>query len=140
MKIYFKKLHDDATIPIRGSKEAAGLDLTSIESITIAPGERQMVSTGLSCMLPIGTYLRIAPRSGLAARHGIDVLAGVIDSDYRGEIKVILQNLGDIPFVVQKGNRIAQGILEYFVMAEVDIVDHLIESDRGVNGLGSTGV
>lgn len=140
MKIFFKKLHDDAVIPTRGSAEAAGLDLTSVETTSIEPGKRVIVATGLSCSLPIGTYLRIAPRSGLAAKHGIDVLAGVIDSDYRGEIKVILQNFGDKALIVNKGDRIAQGILELFTLADVVEVDNLSESDRGSSGFGSTGV
>jgi len=140
VKIFFKKLHDDAVIPTRGSMEAAGLDLTSVEHTIIEPGKRAMIGTGLSCMLPISTYLRIAPRSGLAAKYGIDVLAGVVDADYRGEIKVILQNLGDEAFIVNPGDRIAQGILEIFVVAEIDELDNLVDTDRGDGGFGSTGI
>lgn len=139
MKVYFKKLTEDAVIPTRGSEQAAGLDLTSVEDKIIYGGTREIIATGLSCALPISTYLRIAPRSGLAAKHGIDVLAGVVDSDYRGEIKVILQNLDTEPFHVKKGDRIAQGIIEIFVHAEIEDVDDLMDTDRGDGGFGSTG-
>lgn len=139
-KIYFKKLHDDAVVPTRGSEFAAGLDLSSVESVVIEPGDRAMVATGLAVIIPNGTYLRIAPRSGLAAKHGIDVLAGVVDSDYRGEIKVILANFGREPFAVMPGERIAQAILEKCVIADVETVEELSDTDRGTAGFGSTGI
>jgi dUTP pyrophosphatase len=139
-KIYFKKLDNKATIPTRGSKFSAGLDLSSVESLVIEPGDRAIVATGLAVIIPNDTYLRIAPRSGLAAKHGIDVLAGVVDSDYRGEIKVILANFGKEPFAVMSGERIAQAILEQCVIADVETVDSLTDTDRGANGFGSTGL
>jgi dUTP pyrophosphatase len=139
-KIYFKKLHNDAVIPTRGSVFSAGLDLSSVESVTIAPSERAIVATGLATIIPNDTYLRIAPRSGLAAKHGIDVLAGVVDSDYRGEIKVILINLGKDTFEINPGDRIAQAILEQCVLADVETVEDLTDSDRGAAGFGSTGI
>jgi dUTP pyrophosphatase len=139
-KIYFKKLTEDAVIPTRGSEFAAGLDLSSIESVVIEPKDRAIIATGLAVAIPNSTYLRIAPRSGLAAKHGIDVLAGVVDSDYRGEIKVILVNLGKEPFAVMPGERIAQAILEQCVIADVETVDDLVDTDRGTAGFGSTGV
>jgi dUTP pyrophosphatase len=139
-KIYFKKLHNDAVIPTRGSAFSAGLDLSSVESVAIAPGERAIVATGLATIIPSDTYLRIAPRSGLAAKHGIDVLAGVVDSDYRGEIKVILINLGKDTFEINLGDRIAQAILEQCVLADVESVEDLTDSDRGAAGFGSTGI
>jgi dUTP pyrophosphatase len=139
-KIYFKKLHNDAVIPTRGSAFSAGLDLSSVESVTIAPSERAFVATGLATIIPNNTYLRIAPRSGLAAKHGIDVLAGVVDSDYRGEIKVILINLGKDTFEINPGDRIAQAILEQCVLADVETVEDLTDSDRGAAGFGSTGI
>lgn len=139
-KIYFKKLDNKATIPTRGSKFSAGLDLSSVESLVIEPGDRAIVATGLAVIIPNDTYLRIAPRSGLAAKHGIDVLAGVVDSDYRGEIKVILANFGKEPFAVMPGERIAQAILEQCVIADVETVDSFTDTDRGANGFGSTGV
>ena len=139
-KIYFKKLHDEAVVPTRGSEFAAGLDLSSVESVVIEPGDRAIVATGLAVIIPNGTYLRIAPRSGLAAKHGIDVLAGVVDSDYRGEIKVILVNFAREPFAVMPGERIAQAILEQCVIADVETVDELTDTDRGAAGFGSTGI
>ena len=139
-KIYFKKLHDDAVVPTRGSEFAAGLDLSSVESVVIEPGDRAIVATGLAVIIPNDTYLRIAPRSGLAAKHGIDVLAGVVDSDYRGEIKVILANFGREPFAVMPGERIAQAILEQCVLADVETVEELTDTDRDAAGFGSTGI
>lgn len=140
MKIFFKKLDENAVIPTRGSESAAGMDLTSVIDTIVYPGTRAIIATGLSCMPPKNTYLRIAPRSGLAAKNGIDVLAGVVDSDYRGELKVILQNMGDEPFHITSGDRIAQAILECYVSADIEEVDTLDETDRGVSGFGSTGI
>jgi dUTP pyrophosphatase len=98
------------------------------------------VSTGISISIPTNTYFRIAPRSGLAYKNGIDVLAGVIDSDYRGEVKVLLINLSKDVFSIARGDRIAQGILEHITIAEVVETDTLIDTDRGAGGFGSTGV
>lgn len=139
-KIYFKKLSDQAILPSRGSSLAAGLDLSSIETVTIEAGTKAIVSTGLAVAIPENTYLRIAPRSGLAAKHSIDVLAGVVDADYRGEIKVILVNLGRGSFTINKGDRIAQAILEKCVIAEVIETNDLDQTERGINGFGSTGI
>ena len=135
-----KKLTPYATIPTKGSAGAAGYDLTATDPVTIHPGERAIVSTGLAIRLPPGTYGRVAPRSGLAARHGIDVLAGVVDPDYRGEVKVILQNHGTETFVTGPGMRIAQLVLENFTTTTVEEVDDLGDDTlRGVAGFGSTG-
>lgn len=138
--LYVKKLHKDAVIPTRGSEWSAGVDLSAIEQVVIEPGTRAIVGTGLSVAIPTETYLRIAPRSGLAAKHGIDVFAGVVDSDYRGEIKVILANHGEQPFVINKGDRIAQAILEVIKLAIVVETFDLPDTGRGANGFGSTGV
>ena len=94
-RLLFKRLHPAARLPTRGSAGAAGLDLYAVERVTIAPGARAAVRTGLAAAVPCGFYGRVAPRSGLAVRHGVDVLAGVIDSDYRGEILCALVNHGD---------------------------------------------
>jgi len=139
MKIYVKKLREDAYLPTRGSANAAGLDLYSVDEVIIPPGERALVKTGISVAVDHGTYFRIAPRSGLALKHGIDTMAGVVDSDYRGEICVILANLNNSPFSVMKGDRIAQGIVEVIQLADVVEVDDLDTTDRGANGFGSTG-
>ncbi|MEQ8740267.1 MAG: dUTP diphosphatase, partial [Hoeflea sp.] len=119
--------------------QAAGLDLYADESRPILAGRSQIISTGISVMIPEGHYGRVAPRSGLAAKHEIDVLAGVIDSDYRGEIKVILHNLGYKTFPVQRGERIAQLILEKISIPEVVEVENLDITERGDGGFGSTG-
>jgi dUTP pyrophosphatase len=144
MALNVTKLDPHAILPARGSPEAAGYDLFSIDSYVVMPGCRVVVSTGISVHLPPGTYGRIAPRSGLAVKHGLDTLAGVIDPDYQGEVKVVLQNLDNSrPFVIRPGYRIAQLILENYTVAEV--VEVASEStplvtQRGIGGFGSTGI
>jgi dUTP pyrophosphatase len=135
-----------AILPVRASAGAAGYDLFSTDSYVVLPGRRVVVSTGITVQLPPGTYGRIAPRSGLAVKHGLDTLAGVIDPDYTGEIKVVLQNLDSTqPFVIRPGYRIAQLILENYTVAEVVEVPMentpLVDAtNRGAAGFGSTGL
>jgi len=138
-RLHFKRLHDDARLPTRGSAGAAGLDLYAVERIVLEPGGRAAVRTGLAVAIPRGFYGRVAPRSGLAVRHGIDVLAGVIDSDYRGEILCALVNHGDAPFEIEPGARIAQFIIEAIATPEPAWADDLEETQRGAGGFGSTG-
>jgi len=127
--------------PKRGSDGAAGFDLYSDdESVTIEPGARKMISVGFSIAVPRGCYARIAPRSSLAWKHGIDVGAGVVDSDYRGLVRVILFNLGDAVFTVKRGDRIAQMILEKIATPSLRVVDDLDDTSRGSGGFGSTGL
>ena len=140
MSFRVKKLNPEADLPVRGSNGAAGYDLTSTEECTILPNRRVVVSTGISVKVPEGTYGRIAPRSGLAVKHGIHVGAGVIDSDYTGELKVVLFNHNNKKYNIKPGFRIAQLILEQCVTPEVVEVDDLDTTDRGSNGFGSTGV
>ena len=144
MALNVTKLDHHAILPARGSPEAAGYDLFSIDSYVVLPGCRVVVSTGISVQLPPGTYGRIAPRSGLAVKHGLDTLAGVIDPDYQGEVKVVLQNLDtQKPFVIRPGYRIAQLILENYTVAEVVEVageSTPLVTQRGVGGFGSTGI
>lgn len=135
-----KLLNEGATAPVRGSSGAAGYDLASSVSAVVGAGERCVVPTGIAISLPPGTYGRVAPRSGLAARFGIDVLAGVIDEDYRGEISVILLNTGDAPLQVNQGDRIAQLIIERILTPAVAVVDALDDTARGDGAFGSTGV
>lgn len=139
-EIHIKRLTKEAKIPTRGSDSAAGMDLYAAESLRIPAGEHRIISTGISVAIPDNTYLRIAPRSGLAAKAGIDVLAGVVDSDYRGEIKVILINLGNATFNVNIDDRIAQAILQPVIHPTIVEKEELITTIRGVNGFGSTGV
>lgn len=137
------KLDADATIPSRGSEHAAGLDLHSADWGVLAPGERGLFSTGIAVAIPNGHVGYIRPRSGLALKHGIDVLGGVIDSDYRGNVGVILINHGSAHFEVEAGDRIAQLVihpLTQFEVHEVALVSELAQSARGTGGFGSTGV
>ena len=138
-RLNFKRLHPEARLPARGSAGAAGLDLCAVERVTIEPGGRAAVRTGLAVAIPRGFYGRVAPRSGLAVRHGLDVLAGVIDSDYRGEILCALVNLGREPFEVEPGARVAQLIVEAISTPEPAWAEDLEETARGAGGFGSTG-
>ncbi|HEX8353280.1 MAG TPA: dUTP diphosphatase [Pyrinomonadaceae bacterium] len=138
-RLHFKRLHPAARLPTRGSAGAAGLDLYAVERVALAPGARAAVRTGLAAAIPEGFYGRVAPRSGLAVRHGIDVLAGVIDSDYRGEILCALVNHGDEPFEVEPGARVAQLVVEAVATLEPAWAEDLEETARGAGGFGSTG-
>lgn len=138
--VQIKKLRSDAIIPTRGSNSAAGADLYAVEVQEILPGKRAIVPTGIALSMSDDVYARIAPRSGLAAKHGIDVMAGVVDSDYRGEIKVILINLGQERFIIKPGDRIAQIILEKIKLPIFSEVTTLSDTVRSSNGFGSTGV
>ncbi len=138
--IKVKKLDNSAILPIKGSEKAAGYDLCSNENFILSAGERKAIGTGIALAIPIGHYGRIAPRSGLAFKNGLDVLAGVIDEDYRGEIKVILLNTSDSNFTSYKGDRIAQLIIETISHPEVQEVIDLDETIRADGGFGSTGV
>lgn len=130
----------NATVPTKGSSTAAGYDIYASQPITIPARGQGLVATDISFTVPIGTYGRIAPRSGLAVKNGIQTGAGVVDRDYTGEVKVVLFNHSDKDFEVVKGDRVAQLILEKIVdAAEIVVVDSLEESDRGAGGFGSTG-
>ena len=125
--------------PTRGSAFAAGYDIYSSQNTTVPARGRAMVETDISIAVPEGTYGRVAPRSGLAAKHSIDTGAGVIDADYRGPVKVILFNFSEVDFEIKEGDRIAQLILERIYNPEVLVVEKLPESVRGAGGFGSTG-
>jgi dUTP pyrophosphatase len=120
---------------------AAGLDLRADEALTLAPGERRTVPTGLAIELPPGHEGQVRPRSGLAARHGVGLLnaPGTIDADYRGEVAVILVNHGAEPVAFARGDRIAQLVIAPIVRVEVVLVEELAETGRGGGGFGSTG-
>lgn len=134
-----KLLTRTAQKPTRGSYKAAGFDLYADEHTVVLGGQRRIISTGISATAPEGCYLRVAPRSGLAAKHGIDILAGVVDADYTGEICVIMQNNDGEPFDVNIGDRIAQLIPERIWQGEIELVHDLDETDRGDGAMGSTG-
>ncbi|KAK1407497.1 hypothetical protein QVD17_39113 [Tagetes erecta] len=135
-----KKLSQNAVLPSRGSSLAAGYDLSSAIETKVPARGKALVATDLSIAVPEGTYARIAPRSGLAWKHSIDVGAGVVDADYRGPVGVILFNHSDVDFEVKVGDRIAQLIVEKIVTPEVVEVDDLDATVRGAGGFGSTGV
>ncbi len=135
----FKKLDSDAMLPTRGSTAAAGLDLYSIEAVCLHPKQRSLVRTGLAVAIPDGYYGRLAPRSGLATRNGIDVLAGVIDSDYRGEIQCLLYNTGDETVELPAQTKICQLIIEKIITPNPEWTNDLDDTIRGEGGFGSTG-
>lgn len=135
-----KLLDNNAKAPERATANAAGYDIFSLTDCCIYPQTRAMLKTGISIELPEGYYGRLAPKSGLALNYGIDVMAGVIDSDYRGEISVILYNTDkDIPYMVRIGDKIAQLIIEKYYPFGLQVVDDLSDSERGSDGFGSTG-
>lgn len=130
----------EAILPVRSSEGAAGYDLAALSGGRIPPMGRLLAETGISVDLPPGVYGRIAPRSGLALKYGIHVAAGVIDRDFRGELRVLLCNFGSDEFVFNRGDRIAQLILEKIATPIVIPVDELDCTSRGSGGFGSTGV
>ncbi len=126
-------------LPAYGSANAAGADLRAAVDVTLRPGERVAVPTGLHVAIPVGHVGLVWPRSGLAVRHGLDTLAGVIDSDYRGEVRVVLVNHGQEAASLARGDRIAQLLIQKVERADFRIVDRLEETGRGEGGFGSTG-
>ena len=128
-------------LPAYATGGAAGMDVVAAEAITLRPGQRSAVATGFAMAIPDGYELQVRPRSGLALKHGISVpnTPGTIDSDYRGELKIILINHSEDTFVIARGDRIAQLILAPVTRADWQIVEELPETDRGAGGFGSTG-
>jgi dUTP pyrophosphatase len=147
VKVDIKQLPngEGLALPAYQSVHAAGLDLLAAvaegKPLVLEPGQRALVPTGLTIALPPGYEAQVRPRSGLAAKHGVTVLnsPGTVDADYRGEIAVILINHGDAPFVIQRGERIAQMVIAAVVRADFVIVASLSATDRGSGGFGSTG-
>lgn len=131
----------DLPLPAYATAGAAGMDVVAAEDVTIAPGARHAVATGLALAIPAGFEVQVRPRSGLALKHGVTVpnTPGTIDSDYRGELKVILINHGHAPFVVTRGDRVAQLVLAPVTQAQWLEVDQLDATARGAGGFGSTG-
>lgn len=141
MRIPIKKVEESAIIPAYQTSGSAGFDLHASEDFVVLPGQTATVSTGLSFEIPEGFELQVRPRSGLAARLGIQVAnsPGTIDSDYRGTVKVILYNSGVKNFPVSIGDRIAQGVIAPYIRADFEPVESLSSTERGANGFGSTG-
>lgn len=143
MRLKVTRLNPDARLPRYMSEAAAGLDLSACikAPLTIAPSERVLVPTGLSIQLPPGHEGQVRPRSGLAVKNGVTLLntPGTIDADYRGEVRVLVINLGHDPFTVEPGMRIAQLVVAPVTRVEVEEVEELEQSERGAGGFGSTG-
>ena len=143
MKIQVLRLANgaDLPLPVYASAGAAGMDLRSADALTLMPGARALVATGIAIALPENFEAQVRPRSGLAVKHGVTVLnaPGTIDSDYRGEIKVPLINLGTDEFTINKGDRIAQMVIAPVTVVSLVEVTKLEETTRGVGGFGSSG-
>ena len=137
-----KRLVPDAVLPAFAHPDDSGMDLCATEDAVLEPGARALIHTGLSFELPPSTELQLRPRSGLAIRNGISMVntPATIDEGYRGEVCVILINLGSEPFAVKKGMRIAQAVLCPIIRPNIVEADTLSETDRGIGGFGSTGV
>ena len=142
MTLRFKKVHPDAVLPAEAHPSDAGMDLRSVDDLTLAPGQRALVHTGLVMLLPPLYEAQVRPRSGLALKNGVTVLntPGTIDSGYRGEVGVILINLGQAAFDVRKGDKIAQMVIAPVTQPNIEETDVVDETDRGSGGFGSTGV
>ena len=142
MRLLITKSDPTAQLPTYAHPGDAGMDVRSVEDVTLAPGARALVRTGLVLMLPPDAEAQVRPRSGLALKHGVTVLntPGTIDAGYRGEVGVILINLGAEPFVVEKGMKIAQLVVSPVAQAEIVEVSAVDATDRGAGGFGSTGV
>ncbi|MDB5680404.1 MAG: deoxyuridine 5-triphosphate nucleotidohydrolase [Sphingomonas bacterium] len=143
IRIAIKRLPNGGGLPVPAyaSAGAAGMDVVAAESLRLAPGVRHAVATGFAIAIPEGYEVQVRPRSGLALKHGVTCLnmPGTIDHDYRGEVKVILANLGDEPFEIARGDRIAQLVPAPVQRARLDEVEELDDTDRGSGGFGSTG-
>lgn len=141
MKVTFKRLHPYAQLPVRATDGAAGYDVRSVERLTLQPGDHAVVATGLAAQIPAGTVLYAFSRSGHGFTYGVRLrnCVGVIDSDYRGELKVALKNDGDRPLNIEVGDRIAQVVLMPFYTIEASFGE-LDNTERGGGGFGSTGV
>ena len=142
MTLRFRKVHPDAVLPAYAHPSDAGMDVRSVDDLTIAPGKRALVHTGLVMLLPPGYEAQVRPRSGLALKSGVTVLnaPGTVDSGYRGEVGVILANFGEADFNVGKGDKIAQIVIAPVTQPEIVETAEVDETDRGSGGFGSTGV
>jgi dUTP pyrophosphatase len=133
---------DGLPVPAYATDQAAGLDVVAAEAVTLAPGARHAVATGFALAIPKGYEVQVRPRSGLALKHGVTCLntPGTIDADYRGEVKVILANLGAQPFIIERGDRIAQLVPAPVLKASFEECEELDATVRGTGGFGSTGL
>lgn len=139
MQLKVKKLHPDAVIPSYAHPWDAGLDICTVEEITLAAGERKMIPTGLSYEIPEGFVGLVWDKSGLAKNHGITNLGGVIDAGFRGESFILCMNTGSEPYTFRKGDKVAQMLIQPVSIVEVSEVEELSDTTRGDGGWGSTG-
>jgi len=139
-KLKVKRLRPDALLPVRKRKGDAGLDLYTVEEIVLKPGDWAAVPTGIAVEIPEGHFGLVKDRSGLALKHGLHCLAGVIDENYRGELKVVIINLGREEVKLEKGTRVAQLIVVPYLPVEVEEVEELSDTERGEKGFGSSGL
>lgn len=142
LSVPVQRLRDDVPLPRYATDGAAGLDVTAAQAALLYPGQRSLIKTGLKMAVPPGWECQVRPRSGLALNRGVTVLnsPGTIDSDYRGEVGIVLVNHSEDPFVVNVGDRIAQLVFVPVGRAVLEVVDVLPETDRGEGAFGSTGV
>ncbi|MCA9647533.1 MAG: dUTP diphosphatase [Myxococcales bacterium] len=144
-KVLLKRVGEvEVPLPRYQTPESAGLDLCAAlkEAVTLAPGKRQLIPTGLAMAIPRGYEWQVRPRSGLALKHGISIVnsPGTIDSDYRGEVAIVLINLGEEPYAVEPLSRIAQLVIAPLTQASLELASELDDTERGAGGYGSTGV
>lgn len=139
MKLRVKKLTPDGQLPTKAHATDAGWDLYAAEDLTVAKGKREIAHTQIAVEIPAGYFVSFRDRSGLVAKHGIHVLAGVIDSGYTGEWMVVLQNLGDEDYEIKKGERIAQAIIHQVHVADIEETEEIGETKRGSSGFGGSG-
>lgn len=140
MKLKIKKLHPDAKIPTYAHPGDAGMDVFALKDLTLLPGERGLVKTGISFECEEGYVLLVWDKSGISTKHGITTLAGVIDAGYRGEIQIGVINLGQETYTFEKGNKVAQILVQSIVNPEIEEVEDISDSPRGTGGFGSTGI
>jgi dUTP pyrophosphatase len=139
MKLSIKRLSPDAVLPKYQTSGSAGFDLHAVDNYVLMPGETILIGTGLAFEFEQGYELQIRPRSGLSSKSKLRVLLGTIDSDYRGEVKVIIENIGHMVSIIDKGDRVAQAVLAPIVQAEIVEVEELGETERGSGGFGHSG-
>lgn len=140
MKIKIKKINPEARIPIYAIKNDAGMELYSVENITVEPGKILACGTGVAVAIPVGYVGLIWDKSGVAFNGGIKTMGGVIDSSYRGEIKIILTNLSNKAYIINKGDKVAQMLIQKVEVSEIEEVQELDDTERGEGRFGSTGI
>ncbi len=140
MTIKIKKIVQHAKAPTYANQNDAGMDFYSSESLQLQPGERKLISTGISMAIPSGYVGLIWDKSGLASKHGLKTMAGVIDAGYRGEVKILVHNLSNMPYQIEQGNKVAQMLIQPVEQKNIIEVENLEDTERGEGGFGSSGI